>query len=104
MDQTPLPNPVPYHLADPTSQPNKISSGDLDDVTRVDDNPSGLSSAARRISGLISDSRGIPHEMDLSAELDTRQRRRIESEELKKIAKPPPTIPIERARSWVGTT
>ena len=36
---------IPYHLVDPTSQPNKISSGDLDDVTRVDDNPSGLAHA-----------------------------------------------------------
>jgi hypothetical protein len=96
MDETPLPNPMPYHLADRTSQPDRISSGDLDDVTRVDDSPSGLAHAARRISGLISDSRGIPHEVDLSAELDTRQRRRIEAAELNKIAKPPPTIPIQR--------
>jgi hypothetical protein len=96
MDETPLPDPVPYHLADRTSQPSRVSSGDLDDVTRVDDNPSGLSSAARRISGLISDSRGIPSEMDMSSELDTRQRRRIEAGELNKIAKPPPTVPVER--------
>jgi hypothetical protein len=94
MDQTPLPNPVPYHLSDPTSQPHKISSGDID-VTHVDDKPSGLAHAARRISSLIGDSR-LSSEMDLSAELDTRQRRRIEPGELDKLPKSPPTIPIER--------
>ncbi|HEY5920782.1 MAG TPA: hypothetical protein VIV11_03890, partial [Kofleriaceae bacterium] len=96
MDETPLPSPVPYHLSDPTSQPNRISEGDIDDVTRPEQAPSGLVAAARRISGLISDSRGIPHEVDVSAELDTRQRRKIASAELDKIAQPPPTIPLER--------
>ena len=100
MDVTPLPHPVPYHMVDPTSQPTKVSSLDLDlpgiDDTRVDEHPRGLAHAARRISGLISESRGIPEEMDLSAELDTRQRRRIESSELSKIAKPPPTVPLDR--------
>jgi len=99
-DQTPLPAPVPYHLTDPTSRPNKISSGELDipmdDDTRPDQGHSGLVNAARRISGLISDARSVPSEVDISAELDTRQRRKIASEELNKIAEPPPTIPIER--------
>lgn len=100
VDVTPLPEPVPYHLADRTSQPNRISSGSIDipgDETRVDDHPAGLAQAARRISSLIGESRGVPEEMDLSAELDTRQRRRIRSEELDKIAAPPPTVPLDRA-------
>lgn len=105
-DETPLPNPIPYHVSDPTSQPNKLSSGELDlpaaegAETRPHDSlrrtESGLAQAARRISGLISDSRGVPEAMDLSAELDTRQRRKIESEELRKIEQPPPTVPMER--------
>jgi hypothetical protein len=96
MDETPLPDPVPYHLVDRTSQPSRVSSGDIDDVTRVDDGPAGLAHAARRISSLINDSRGVPSEMDLSAELDTRQRRRIDPNELNKLGGPPPTVPIER--------
>ncbi|HEY5946890.1 MAG TPA: hypothetical protein VIV40_15410, partial [Kofleriaceae bacterium] len=95
-EATPLPPALPYHLADRTSSPSRISSGDIDADTRPEQNPSGLAHAARRISGLISDSRGIPSEVDLSSELDTRQRRKIASEELNKIAAPPPTIPIER--------
>ena len=106
-DETPLPKPVPYHVVDPTSQPTKLSSGDLDlpasegAETRPGEEPrrttTGLAQAARRISGLISDTRGVPQEMDLAAELDTRQRRRIESpEELRKIEQPPPTVPVER--------
>lgn len=105
-DETPLPKPIPYHVSDPTSQPNRVSSGDIDlpasegAETRPGEEPrrttTGLAQAARRISGLISDTRGVPQEMDLAAELDTRQRRRIESEELRKIEQPPPTVPIER--------
>ena len=83
---------MPYHVADRTSQPSKISSGDLQDDsdTRPEMNPPGLAGAARRISSLIGDTRGVPSEVDLSAELDTRQRRRIDSDELNKIAQPPP--------------
>ncbi len=95
MDQTPLPKPMPYHLADPTSQPNKISRGELvldDDATRVDPAPGEIE---RRSSGRF-DAGGVPKAMDLSAELDTRQRPRIESEELQKISKPPPTTPVDR--------
>ncbi|HEX5062925.1 MAG TPA: hypothetical protein VFV99_26305, partial [Kofleriaceae bacterium] len=97
-DATPLPPPMPYHQADRTSQPTKVSMRDLDsDATRVDPNP-GLAQAARRISGLISElEEGVPNEMDLAAELETRQRPRIASDELNKIAAPPPTTtPIDR--------
>ena len=96
-DATPLPKPLPYHLADPTTRPNKLSSGDLDlpasegADTRPGDEErretAGLAQAARRISGLISDSRGVPQELDLAAEVETRQRRRVDSVS--------PTTPIE---------
>lgn len=96
MDQTPLPDPVPYHLADRTSRPSRLSSGDIDltDPTRVEDQPLG-SQGARRISSLIGESRGVPNEVDLASELDTRQRPRIPSDELRKITEPPPTAPLE---------
>jgi hypothetical protein len=105
-DETPLPRPIPYHVSDPTSkQLDKISQGDLDlpasegaDTRPGEErrrSPSGLAQAARRISGLISDSR-VPQELDLAAELDTRQRRLMTEEELAKIEQPPPTIPVDR--------
>lgn len=100
MDETPLPRPVPHHVVDPTSRPYRISSGDLDlpSVEGADTRPghadeappdtTGLAQAARRISGLISDSRGVPvSTMDLAEELDTRQRPRIPSEQLRKLDK-----------------
>jgi hypothetical protein len=109
MDETPLPKPMPYHLADRTSQPSRISSGDLDLplVEGADTRPgheerrsdatttTGLAQAARRISGLL-DSKGVPvEEMDLSAELDTRQRARIPAEQLEKIDMLPATPPLD---------
>src|SRR5690606_21687535 len=96
MDHTPLPDPVPYHLADRTSRPSRLSSDDIDltDPTRVEDQPLG-SQGARRISSLLGESRGVPQEMDLSSELDTRQRPRIRSDELRKITEPPPTAPLD---------
>ncbi|HEX4454468.1 MAG TPA: cyclic nucleotide-binding domain-containing protein [Kofleriaceae bacterium] len=60
---TPLPRPLPYHVADPTSSANKIPRIELDlpivegADTRPGDEPrsdtTGLAGAARRISGLI---------------------------------------------------
>lgn len=96
MDHTPLPDPVPYHLADRTSRPSRLSTGEIDltDPTRVEDRPLG-SEGARRISSLIGESRGVPNEMDLASELDTRQRPRIPSDELRKITEPPPTAPLD---------
>src|SRR5690606_10523267 len=83
-----------YHMADRTSRPSRLSSGDIDltDPTRVEDHPLGAH-GARRISSLIGESRGVPQEMDLSSELDTRQRPRIPSDELRKITEPPPAAP-----------
>ncbi|HUJ57386.1 MAG TPA: tetratricopeptide repeat protein [Kofleriaceae bacterium] len=105
-DVTPLPKPVPHHVQDPTSQEQRVSDSVLNDVdlpaaegatTRpgAEERPpavAGLAQAARRISGLIS---GNDH-VDLAAELDTRQRKRIPPAELRKITQPPPTVPIER--------
>ncbi|NVB84223.1 MAG: hypothetical protein HOV81_37955 [Kofleriaceae bacterium] len=108
IDETPLPKPLPYHLADRTSQPSKISLGDLELplVEGADTRPgheerrseatttTGLAQAARRISGLL-DSKGVPHELDLSAELDTRQRARIPPEQLETIDMLPATPPLD---------
>ena len=111
LDETPLPVPMPYHVADPTTKSlKKLSEVDLAATPDPDDLPvsedaktrpgaeantrsvKGIANAARRISSALSE----PSE-DLSAELDTRQRPRIESDELDKIAHPPPTVPVELA-------
>ncbi len=109
-EPTPLPKPMPHHDADPSHQ--RISSGEVTDVDRdlpategattrpgAEDKPSveGLAQAARTISGLFATetARPTPFE-DLSNELDTRQRPRIESEQLRRVSLPPPTAPVER--------
>jgi cyclic nucleotide-binding protein len=57
----------------------------------------GIANAARRISASLTGSLDSEYEsMDLAAELDTRQRPRIESRDIAKISAPPPTVPIER--------
>jgi hypothetical protein len=57
----------------------------------------GLAQAARRISGLISPNTvGAPKDLDLAAELDTRQRPRLSAEDLEKVQQPPPTVPTEQ--------
>lgn len=101
LDETPLPRPVPYHVHDPTSSPHKISARELDEKLSSSPNitsrTGGLAEAARRISGLISNDPGressrpgVPkHEMDISAELDTRQRPKIKSDELRKLTELP---------------
>jgi hypothetical protein len=97
LDSTPLPAPVPYHVADRTSQPDRLSDPDPRDSrdTRPDMTPSGLAHAARHITGAMGDSR-TSREMDLARELDTRQRPRVDPDELDKIAKPPPTGQMDR--------
>ena len=125
LDETPLPQPVPYHVADPTTRGlKKLSEVDLlptpdpdpDDLPVSEDaktrpgsesgakeppkpNVKGIANAARRISSALlpTPPPGTnPSQDDLSAELDTRQRPRIETGELARIAQPPPTVPIER--------
>lgn len=90
LDETPLPKPVPYHVSDPTSQPVKVSPADLEATSASQVGAkTGLAEAARRISGMISssDSRpGIPNrEMDLSSELETRQRPKLKSDQVRKL-------------------
>jgi hypothetical protein len=106
MDETPLPRPMPYHESDRTSQPSKISARDIEARSTphlkkhgIEERPTqttGLAQAARHISGLFStgSSPGIPNrEMDLSAELDTRQRPRVAVEELQKLERGDAPIP-----------
>lgn len=96
-DETPLPKPIAYHEYDRTSQPSKVSGREIEEKTTK---PTGLATAARHISGLFSagSSPGIPNkEMDLSAELDTRQRPKVRSEELRKITESEATYLEERA-------
>ena len=106
MDETPLPKPMPYHEYDRTSQPSKLSARDLEARSTpqlkkhgLDNRPTettGLAQAARHISGLFTtgSSPGIPNkEMDLSAELDTRQRPRVAAEELQKLERGDAPIP-----------
>jgi hypothetical protein len=106
MEETPLPRPVPYHVHDPTTSANKVPREEVadhlphaeGDPTRPGGEPdeqrdiTGLAQAARRISGLIN-----PDllSVDVAAELDTRQRPRLEPKDLDKISQPPPTVPIE---------
>ncbi len=101
VEPTPLPRPLPHHVADPTTGPARISPRELDLPTSegADTKPgsepkmdsSGLAEAARRISGWIS-----ADEDDLAAELETRQRPRLPPAELEKLAQPPPTVPTEK--------
>lgn len=95
MDETPLPKPMPYHEFDRTSQPAKVSAREIEERT-TPPKTGGLAQAARHISGLFStgSSPGIPNkEMDLSAELDTRQRRRVTAEEVEKLERVTAPIP-----------
>lgn len=106
MDETPLPRPMPYHEFDRTSQPAKVSARDIEarstpqlkkhGLEERTTQTTGLAQAARHISGLFStgSSPGIPNrEMDLSAELDTRQRPRVAAEELQKLERGDAPIP-----------
>ncbi len=79
MEETPLPRPMPYHVADPTTQSHKkLSDISLPLPDGADTRPGG------------------GHQEDLAAELETRQRPRIASAELARISQPPPTVPFER--------
>jgi hypothetical protein len=100
-DPTPLPRAIPYHVADPTSAAQKVSSRDLDLPTTEDAETrpgevprpqvSGLAEAARHISGLLGDN---VHEIeiDLADALETRKVPKLDTEQMRKISAPPPTI------------
>jgi hypothetical protein len=104
LEETPLPRPVPYHIADPTSAAARVASSEIDSdelpavegaKTRPgsEQRPSrtGLAEAARRISGLISE-RNDDLQIDIADELDTRKVRKIDTDQLRKIAGPPPAF------------
>jgi hypothetical protein len=79
MEETPLPGPMPHHVHDPTGRNRRV------DVEDLETNPQ----ATRKLKGLTK-------EEDLARDLDTRPVRRIGSEELEKIDKPPPTVELAR--------
>lgn len=99
-DATPLPAAMPYHVHDPTSSLLRIALSELPMSEGADtrpgseagDRPSvdGLASAARRIT------RTLTGDIDVAAELDTRERVRLEPEEAARLSEPPPTVPITR--------
>jgi hypothetical protein len=120
LDETPLPRAVPYHVHDPTtSMLSKLSETDLvtgvdrpsvmtdpDPIdaaeTRVADDPGtrpsvrGLANAARRISDTLTGHLRASN-VDVTSELDTRQRPRIDSAQAERLSRPPPTVPFQRA-------
>jgi hypothetical protein len=100
-DVTPLPLPLPYHDADPSSSPKLAGVGltqSLQDELATYPEIAGIANAARQISAsLIAASRraGSATEAaddDLSGELDTRRLPRISAADLDKIAGPPPAV------------
>lgn len=116
-DETPLPRAIPYHEADPTTKSVKKqhadSEADLPAAEGVKTRPgsedgtkpevTGMANAARRISASLiasTDEDGLYDAVDLAAdlaaELETRQRPKIESDDLLKISRPPPTAPVDR--------
>src|SRR5262249_32998757 len=109
-EPTPLPQPMPHHVADPSHQ--RISASDVTDPDAdlpasegattgrgAGEGPSvaGLAQPARPISGLFATetARVTPFE-DLAGELDTRQRPRVESDQVRRVALPPPTSPTDK--------
>ncbi len=130
-DETPLPRAMPYHVHDPSSRVMKLSDADILTDERVpptsegeDTQPgtelprgsstgiprrshtpsvAGIASAARRISASLVGSTGDA-DVDVAAELDTRQVPRIEAAEIERLSRPPPTVPYERMTSTMPTT
>jgi tetratricopeptide (TPR) repeat protein len=85
-DETPLPGPLPYHVADPTTRSlKKLSSPELDAAKRVSQPELDGTFTLPEIKAI-----GTRTEKDLVSELETRKRPRIEKAELAKIAQPPP--------------
>jgi cAMP-dependent protein kinase regulator len=96
---TPLPVPMPYHEADPSKVHSMRSLGSDEESTDTHGEPtdpvaeSGLSKAARRISErLIALSPGVPLPLegeDLSTELETRKRPKVDAAMLDQLGVPP---------------
>jgi hypothetical protein len=87
-DETPLPTPLPYHIADPTKRMKKITDLPLAEgaVTRPGSEDgslpevSGIANAARRISATLIAASRPPDDDDPVVEVDTRQLPRVELE------------------------
>jgi hypothetical protein len=102
-DVTPLPLPLPYHDAEPTSSPKLAGILPLGLHQELATYPeiAGIANAARQISAsLIAASRRADvaaetGEDDVSGELDTRRLPRVSAAELDKIAGPPPPVPTD---------
>ena len=107
LDETPLPGPLPYHVADPTTKHIRKPTQDLpvsegaqtrpgsDDGTKPE--VTGIANAARRISASLiasTDDDGLYEALDVAAQLDTRQRPLIDTNQLFRISHPPPTAPV----------
>jgi hypothetical protein len=78
LDETPLPKPVPHHVADPTTGAQRVSPRDLRDSPRdlrdaVDADPTKPDAA--------------PTLQDLAAELETRPRKKLDSSQVRKLEK-----------------
>jgi hypothetical protein len=99
-DVTPLPQPLAYHDADPTSSP-RLATALLPEQLALYPEIAGIANAARQISAsLIAASRRAElaaeaRSDDLAVELDTRRMPRITAAELDKIAGPPPAITLD---------
>jgi len=93
MDLTPLPVPLPYHIADPTTRLlDKISASELE-LPGLPKRPDSEEATHPEYNRAIA-AMEASHDEDLAIELDTRKRPRIESGQLAKISGPPPTVPV----------
>jgi hypothetical protein len=79
MEETPLPPAMPHHVHDPTGRNRRV------DVDDLETNPRGQRAL-----------RGTASSDDVAKELDTRPVRRLTSDEVRKLDKPPPTVEVAR--------
>ena len=96
MDLTPLPVPLPYHIADPTARLlERFSASELEvtGVPHVPHRPDSEEATHPEYNRAIA-AMDSSHDEDLAVELDTRKRPRIETGEMAKISGPPPTVPV----------
>ncbi|MEO8548474.1 MAG: cyclic nucleotide-binding domain-containing protein [Kofleriaceae bacterium] len=96
--ETPLPQPVPYHVADPTSSQNRFERESADDVTFPEEvkrtrpresDTSGLAEAARHISGLFAPNRSKPPTNAPIFEDSARKKRATNTPPVGEPARPP---------------
>jgi hypothetical protein len=97
-DVTPLPAPLPYHIADPTSSMPVVTPAELplslqDELARYPQ-IAGIANAARQISAslIAASAQTMASEDDVSGELQTRRLSRISAADLQKISGPPPVL------------